>query len=298
MKDIIIIANPSSGKKQAEEYAAKAQSLFEDNQRQADVRITESEEDIVKYVKEASSNKYDTMILLGGDGTVSKAGESLKDEEYRPKIGIIPTGTINNIARGLGIATNIDQAVEDLVNCKEQITDVGMINDKLFQSSISAGSIPETVWEVSKDQKEKFGSLAYFIEGFKSLREEENYSIEMTIDGKEMKVDLTLLVIGLSNSVAGIPNFFNEATYDDGYLYLFGLKKSTLGEKISVMTSLLNDSEALSDEQNKGFVIPFKQGSFKNDHNLNVALDGEKGPCFPFDIKILPAFLTFLVPEN
>lgn len=298
MKDIMIIANPSSGKKQAEEYAMRAKYLFEDNQRQADVRITECEEDIEKYVKEACKEKYDTVILLGGDGTVSKSGESLKDEKYRPKIGIIPTGTINNIARGLGISTNIDQAVEDLVNCKEQVTDVGMINDRLFLSSISAGSIPETVWEVSKDQKEKLGPLAYFIEGFKSLREEENYSIDMSLDGKKMKFDLTLLVIGLSNSVAGIPNFFNEAAYDDGYLYLFGLKESTLGEKISVMTSLLNDNETLSDENNKGFVIPFKEGSFKSDHNLNVALDGEKGPCFPFDIKILPAFLTFLVPVN
>lgn len=298
MKDIMIIANPSSGKKQAEDYADKAKNLFEKIGRDVVVKITECEEDIERFVKDASREKYDTIILLGGDGTVSRAGDSLKNETHRPKIGIIPTGTINNIARGLGISTNMNQAVEDFLNYKEQITDVGIINDQLFLSSISAGTIPETVWEVSKDQKEKFGSLAYFIEGFKSLSEEETYNIKMNLDGINKEFELSLLVIGLSSSVAGIPNFFNQASYDDGQFYLFGLKESTLGDKVSIMTSLLRDNESLNDENNIGFVIPFKEARIENDHSMNVALDGEKGPSFPLDIKVLPGFLTFLVPDN
>lgn len=298
MNDIMIIANPSSGKKQAEDYADKTKNLFEKIGREVVVKITECEEDIERFVQEASSEKYDTIILLGGDGTVSRAGDSLKKETHRPKIGIIPTGTINNIARGLGISTNMNQAVEDFLNYKEQITDVGKINDRLFLSSISAGTIPETVWEVSKDQKEKFGSLAYFIEGFKSLTDEETYNIKMNLDGVNKEFELSLLVIGLSSSVAGIPNFFNQASYDDGHFYLFGLKESTIGDKVSIMTSLLRDNESLNDETNIGFVIPFKEARIENDHEMNVALDGEKGPSFPFDLKILPGFLTFLVPDH
>ncbi|MEC6747370.1 diacylglycerol kinase family protein [Marinilactibacillus sp. XAAS-LB27] len=298
MKEVMIIANPSSGKKQAEEFAVRAQSVFKENGRTADIKITEKEADIGKFAREACEEKYEIIIALGGDGTVSGLGDALKDEPYRPKIGIIPTGTVNNIARGLGISTDMAQAVEDLANCVDKKADAGLINGRLFLSSISAGSIPETVWEVSKESKERFGSLAYFFEGIRSLTEDETFEVELTLDGKTSQHELSLLLIGLSNSIAGIPNFFKDATYDDGQLYLFGLEKSTLGEKITAMTSLFKDDEDKTDDENKGFVWNLKEATIKSSHDGHVALDGEKGPAFPLDIKVLPSFFTFLVPEN
>lgn len=293
----MIIANPSSGKKQAEEYAVRAKEILERSGSTVVVKLTKQKSDIEKFAKTACSEKFDQIVVLGGDGTVSELGNALKNEEYRPKIGIIPAGTINNIARGLGIATNMNRAVQDLPNCREKKVDAGLINDRLFLSSVSAGSIPETVWEVTDEQKENLGPMAYFIEGFKSIREEEPYSIKMNLDGEEKERELSLLLIGLSSSVAGIPNFFRNAEYDDGYLYMFGLKKSTFGEKVSVLTTLISGSEALSDENNKGFICKFKEGTIENDYITNVALDGEKGPSFPFSVKILPSFFTFLVPQ-
>ncbi|WP_208559915.1 diacylglycerol/lipid kinase family protein [Marinilactibacillus kalidii] len=298
MKEVMIIANPSSGKKMAEEYAIKAQSVFKEQGKDAVIKITEKEADIGTFAREACEEKYEIIVILGGDGTVSGLGDALKEETYRPKIGIIPAGTVNNIARGLGINTNVQQAIEDLGNSVDKKADAGLINDRLFLSSISAGSIPETVWEVSKESKEHFGSLAYFFEGIRSLREEEPFEVTITLDGSEKTFELSLLLIGLSNSVAGIPNFFKDADYADGKLYLFGLKQSTLGEKISVMTSLFTEDDSLEDEKNTGFVATFKDGHFESADGSHVALDGEKGPAFPFDIKVLPSFFTFLVPKT
>ncbi|GEN49940.1 diacylglycerol/lipid kinase family protein [Alkalibacterium pelagium] len=299
MNDIMIIANPSAGKKQAEEYAKKARDVLGKQNREAQIRLTEKKEDISNLAIEAACKQYKSIIVLGGDGTVSELANGLIDQDYKPSIGIIPSGTVNNIARGLNISVNPEEAVRDLTACREQKADVGKINGQLFLSSISAGSLPETVWEVSDDQKERYGTAAYFIEGIRTLREEECYDFEMEVDGVSHNKKLSLLLIGASHSVMGIPQFFNDAGVDDGHLYMLGVEESTISEKLSIFSQLLSRKSTLNESQEKAFVLPFKQAEIKTDHpDVHVAIDGEKGPSFPAHVEVLPGFLTFLVPSE
>lgn len=298
MKKVYIIANPSSGKKQAEEYSEIAQNLFEEKGQPAKVKLTQKKEDISSFAAEACDANYDTIIIMGGDGTVSELIHSLKDKQNKPNIGIIPTGTVNNIARGLGIDTNLNRAVEGLVNSVEKVIDVGRINDQLFLSSVSAGSIPENVWEVTDEQKEKYGPIAYLIEGMKSLNNKEVYSFEIEIDGEKQDIDLTLLIIGVSNSVLGISNFFNTATYDDGKLHMFGLKKTSISEKIFAFSTLFSTQDKFDEKDDFAFVLNFKKAIIRlKNKEAHVALDGEKGPSFPLTVEVLPSTITVLVPE-
>ncbi|GAB2323517.1 diacylglycerol kinase family lipid kinase [Alkalibacterium sp. m-11] len=299
MNDIMIIANPSAGKKRAEELAEKALVALGEQNREAQIRLTEKKEDISKFAIDAARKHYRLIIVLGGDGTVSELANGLIDQEYKPSIGIIPAGTVNNIARGLNISVDPDEAVRDLTACREQIADAGKINGQLFLSSISAGSLPETVWEVSDEQKERYGTAAYFIEGIRTLREEECYNFNMEVDGVSHNKKLSLLLIGASHSVTGIPNFFNDAEVDDGYLYMLGIEESTIREKLSIFSQLLSRKTTLNESQEKAFVLPFKQAEIKTDHpDVHVAIDGEKGPSFPAHVEVLPGFLTFLVPSG
>lgn len=297
MKDIMIIANPSSGKRKAEEYAEELKLTFAAHNRQADIKRTEKIEDISRFAAEASENKYKQLIIIGGDGTVSEAANGLNDHQYRPAIGIVPAGTVNNIAKGLTIHNDPGEVIRQLINYQEVKADVGKVNDRIFLSSVSAGPVPETVWEVSDEQKEKYGQAAYFMEGIKSLRDEETYEMELNIDEKKSTIDLNLILIGVNSSIAGIPNFFDEAEIDDGQLYLFGLKRSTIGEKLTVLQALLFSNKDFNDMQDIAFTVPFKRAviTIKN-KDTHTTVDGDQGPAFPIIVEILPQYFTFLVP--
>ncbi|MER2063939.1 MAG: diacylglycerol kinase family protein [Alkalibacterium sp.] len=296
MNDVMIVANPSSGKKQAEAYAKKLEQIFREHERETDLRKTEEIEDISRFAIEASEKKYDQLIIIGGDGTVSEAANGLNNRQYRPTIGIIPAGTVNNIAKGLGIDGSPDAVIRHLIDYKKVKADVGKVNDRLFLSSVSAGPVPETVWEVSDEQKEKYGQAAYFMEGIKSLRNEETYELELEIDEEITQIDLNLILIGVNSSIAGIPNFFDEAKKDDGRLYMFGLKQSTLGEKFTVLQALLFSNREFNDMQDLAFTVPFKRAviTLKNKETFTT-IDGEQGPVFPVILEVLPQYLTFLV---
>lgn len=296
MKKALILANPSSGKKQGEEMALFAKEKFESAGWDCTVEVTQGKSDITKYTTQACQEKKDYLIIIGGDGTVSEVLNTLKHHEFHPVIGAIPTGTVNNIARGFGIDLPIENAVEQLINSRVETCDVGSVNGQLFLSSISAGSVPETVWEVSDNMKERYGSLAYFIEGMKSLKNEETHDLIIELDGKSFRKEISLLLIGVSHNISGIDHFFEEATMNDGKLYLFLMDKTTLGEKISIVSKLMSEEkQKLPPEVT---IKSFETARFSlQNKKAHVAMDGEKGPEFPLVVKVLPKFISVLVPE-
>ena len=299
MKDIIIIANPSSGRKQAKYYAEKAEAFFLEHKRKVDIKYTSKKSDISTFAKRASDERYHTIIVMGGDGTVTELINGLKNQEHKPIVGIIPSGTVNNIARSLGFSPDPEEAIKQFVDSEEKEIDAGRINSQLFLSSASAGSIPETVWEVSDEQKSRYGPAAYFFTGLQSLRDDGFYRMRMELDGEVAQVDLSLLLVGVSHSIIGIPNFFDNARYDDGKLHLFGLKKTTIGEKISVLPSLFFSGERFNESQDYAFTTSFKKAVISVDNNSTyLAVDGERGPKFPVEIEVLPRYFTFLVYKS
>lgn len=295
----MIIANPSSGKKQAKQYAEQVKKSFSAYNRISDIKLTENKEDIARFAKQASEEAYNTLIVIGGDGTVSELANGLHHQKYKPAIGIIPAGTVNNIANGLTIPSNPETVSKDIATYKQKKADVGKINDRLFLSSVSAGPVPETVWEVSDDLKEKYGKAAYFIEGLKSLSDEETYEMELDIDDFSEHIDLNLIIIGVNGSISGIANFFDEAACDDGLLYFFGLKRASISQKITVLKSVLFSKDALSQVEDIAFAIPFKKAAMRIKNSVGyTAVDGEKGASFPIDVEVIPQFFTFLVPSD
>ena len=67
------------------------------------------------------------IIVVGGDGTVNEVINGIKDFS-KVKIGIIPTGSGNDLARGLGIKGTHLQQLEKLVKSEHQkVIDLGKV---------------------------------------------------------------------------------------------------------------------------------------------------------------------------
>ncbi len=62
-----------------------------------------------KLARESIKEKYDTVLVAGGDGTAGEAANGLVGSDV--KLGIIPMGSFMNIARMLSIPTDIEKAI-------------------------------------------------------------------------------------------------------------------------------------------------------------------------------------------
>ncbi len=300
MKKVLIIANPSSGEKEAMEISKKLGDIFKQKDIETTLYETEGEDNFQKLTYDALEDGVDTVALLGGDGTVSEFVTQVSDLPYRPYILLLPLGTTNNFARALQAELDMDDLLAKIEKDEmvERQTDVGKINDGYFISTLSAGSLPEIAWQTDDELKEIFGSLGYVLEGITSINEEEEFDLHIQTETEDIKLEeITLIVIGLTNSVFGIPTFFEEGDVDDGQLQLYALKTSNLlSEAASLAHHIFpNKYENKTDDDELSYTTSFKKASIHSSKALNLAIDGEKGPTFPIELDVLHNHLTFFV---
>jgi diacylglycerol kinase (ATP) len=84
-----------------------------------DVRVTERPGHAREIAAKATG--YDTLVAVGGDGTVGEVISGVMDrEQARPPVAIVPGGTGNDIARNLGMGSGVPRAV-DIVDVECQV---------------------------------------------------------------------------------------------------------------------------------------------------------------------------------
>src|SRR5947209_11587559 len=80
--------------------------------------------------RRAAEEHAELVIAVGGDGTIHAVANGLVGT--KSILGIIPTGTMNNLAHSLNIPDTIPAACTTIVTGETHAVDVGKINDHYF----------------------------------------------------------------------------------------------------------------------------------------------------------------------
>lgn len=298
MTKAVLIVNPTSGGEKGKDYAELAQETLESMYDTVSVKETTKGGDAEQFAKVAARERVEAVFVMGGDGTVNEGICGLAEEEYRPKFGIIPLGTINDVGRALGIPLNPEAAIRMLPKAITKELDIGKVNDSYFIDAIAIGKIPEAVKDVGIEQKTRLGALAYFVEGAKALNDSQSYPFKLTLDDEVIEQESILLLIALTNSVGGFEKMLPQAKIDDGYLHLIVLKGSTLMDKVKLIPKVLQGNTA---DANETLYRKFKYGKITvTDEDMEVIsnIDGDEGDKLPLELQILPRHITIFVPES
>lgn len=138
---IRILLNPSSGAKVGLSTNAASE---EDVRRVAaahglgdEVIVTESEEHGIAAAQAAADEGYDVVVAAGGDGTIAAIAGALAGRDTA--LGILPLGSLMNIARSLGIPRDLDAAAAAIATGPIRAIDVGEANGVPFMEAGSVG---------------------------------------------------------------------------------------------------------------------------------------------------------------
>src|SRR5690606_15546939 len=100
--------------------------------------------DVVSALEKAAVAKgVDVVMAGGGDGTVSAAAAALMDTGRT--LAILPAGTMNLFARGLGIPLALEEAVSAFAHGRPHDVDVASANGRPFVHQFSIGMHPDLV---------------------------------------------------------------------------------------------------------------------------------------------------------
>ncbi|MDP2112855.1 MAG: acylglycerol kinase family protein, partial [Bacteroidota bacterium] len=90
-----------------------------------------------ELASQASSNGFDLVVAVGGDGTVNEVAKGLIGSHTL--MGIIPMGSGNGLARELGISMNMRKSARTLLEGKTIQLDVCKLNTQHFLCTSGIG---------------------------------------------------------------------------------------------------------------------------------------------------------------
>jgi diacylglycerol kinase (ATP) len=211
----MLIYNPASGRQKFGKSLPRTESRFQENGYDLTVFPTEYPRQATEFAQKACLEKYDYLIIAGGDGTFNECLNGIMESEYRPIIGHLPAGTGCDIAHTLGISKNIDKAL-DLFFANEPVRmDVVKSNDRYFTYVSGNGAFIDISYVTESKMKKKFGWLAYLLKAFEELFTIPKMKMKATYDNGVVKGVFALILIINSKRVAGM-NLIYKPILDDG----------------------------------------------------------------------------------
>lgn len=89
----MLIINPTSGGEKALDYKEKLENKAREYFDDVETKITQKAKDATNFAEEAARERYESILVFGGDGTVNEVISGIAERDYIPKLGIIPGGT-------------------------------------------------------------------------------------------------------------------------------------------------------------------------------------------------------------
>jgi diacylglycerol kinase family enzyme len=215
---VAVILNPGSGPRRhsAQEIAA----LFQELGMEPDIRVVEDGGAVEGEARALLAEGHTTLFAAGGDGTVAAAAAALAGTPC--VLGVLPTGTLNHLARDLGIPASLPQAARLLAAAGERRIDVGEVNGRLFVNTVSLGLYPAFVQvrghtrRLPRVRKVLRGAWAVLvlIVRFPLLR------ARIVADGRTLRRRTPVILIGNNPHEIDGPRLGTRATLDAGVLSL------------------------------------------------------------------------------
>jgi diacylglycerol kinase (ATP) len=296
MKRARLIYNPTSGREILKRNLPDILQKLEVAGYEASCHATTGAGDATNAAKIAVEREYDVVIAAGGDGTIHEVVNGIAEQNFRPKLGIIPGGTTNDFARALQIPRDIGAAVEIITKGDTIPVDIGRVNDKYFINIAGGGRITELTYEVPSKLKTMLGQLAYYLKGMEMLPSINATDLRIEYDGKLFEGEAMLFLVGLTNSIGGFEKLAPDSSINDGLFSLLILKKINLADFIKIATLALR-GEHVNDPN----VIYTQANHIKveSQEKVQINLDGEFGGLLPAEFENLYRHLEVFVPiEN
>ncbi|MFB6468540.1 diacylglycerol kinase [Cytobacillus sp. Hz8] len=293
MKRARIIYNPTSGREIFKKNLPDVLQKLEHAGYETSCHATTGAGDATVAAKIAVNRQYDLVIAAGGDGTINEVVNGLAEQEYRPRLGVIPVGTTNDFARALQIPRDILKAADIIARGETIPVDIGRINDKYFINIAGGGRLTELTYEVPSKLKTMIGQLAYYLKGIEMLPSIRASDLKIEYDGKLFEGEAMMFLVGLTNSVGGFEKLAPDSSINDGLFSLLILKKVNLAEFIRVATLAIrgehiNDSNVIYTQANRIKVT--------SEEKVQLNLDGEFGGLLPAEFVNLYRHFEVCVP--
>lgn len=237
------------------------------------------------------------LVLGGGDGTVSLVAPRLAGTDV--VLGLLPTGTANDLARTLQVPTDLAAACETVVAGKVVDVDLGIVGDDHFVNVASVGLSVGVTEALSPVLKRRVGALAYPIAALRAYRRHLPFRARLEFpDGDHEPVDLDdLLQVAVANGrfYGGGNVVAPNAGIDDHLLDVYAIPRGTARQRWQVARHFISGAFT---ERDHVLHLTTRAVRLITEPEQRVNVDGELSARTPVRFGLLRNGLKVLVPQS
>ena len=244
---------------------------------------------------EAVASGARLVIVGGGDGSVSAAAGAVAGSEAA--LAILPLGTLNHLARDLGIPPKLDEAAALIAAGPTRKIDVAELNGRIFVNNSAIGLYPLMV--IDRDMQEhrlgRSKRLAMVVASLRTLWRFHDQRLTLSADGGRETIDTPLLFVGNNDYRLALPAAGKRDALDDGHLCVLVMRKKGIPGFLAATARALigrpREDDMVRIDTSETLRVESRRST------LSVSIDGET--CHmkpPLDYRIRKAALTVIAP--
>lgn len=233
----------------------------------------------------------DMVVVCGGDGSLNAAAAGLLATGL--PLGIVPSGTGNDLARSLGIPLDIAAAADMIAAGRTRRIDVGMVNGHPFFNVASIGLGVDLARRLTRESKRRWGRLGYALAAARVLLSARRISATIIDRNGCVEVQTLQLAVGNGRHYGGGNVIEQTATIDDRHLDLYSLELSSVWKLPLMLRSFRAGTHGASREVRTIRCTEFVVHS-REPEPINA--DGELVTTTPAHFTIRPAAITVFAP--
>jgi len=298
----ILIFNPTSGSSPMANHQGTTDDIREQiiaalrtHDIEPEVHETTEEDPGTQMAKKLADEGADVVIAAGGDGTLHAVATGLIGT--KSTLGILPMGTMNNIAHSLEIPEDIEKACSIIAKGQTSLIDVGEINGNIFLEVAGIG-LEAALFPAAEEIKSTgiMSTIKGVFEGLNTLFSFEPTRFTATFDGKR-KRHFHAVQISVCNSpyYGAHFRFAPNAVMDDGFLDVLIYRNFSKFEYLRHALSISQGKRTLGLKVSQRKI---KSIHIEAEHPVEIHADGEQKGHTPTTIRIRPGVLRVRVPER
>ena len=291
-----IILNPRAGSAEQMEALREVAAA----QMEATLYETDSAGHATALAAEALEEGYDLVVAAGGDGTINEIVNGLASDFARARLGIIPLGTGNDLARTLTIPADPLAALDIVMRGAEHRLDLmkaETVSQATYGINVAAGGFSGQVGEVlTEELKAGWGPLAYLLGAARVVPDLASYETTIAWDDESVeRVEALNIVVANGRTAAGGFQVAPLANPEDGLLDVivvrYGDVLGLAGIAARMLAGNYLSSEQVMHRRARHVHIASQPGMWFN-------VDGELFTSQPVTFTVMPQALRVMVgPE-
>ncbi len=250
---------------------------------------TEALAHAIQEAREAAA-RGEIPVVMSGDGLVGQVGGVLAGREV--PLGIMPGGRGNDLARVLGIPTEVDGATDVLAAGNVRRIDVGEVNGHRFLGIASCG-FDSDANRIANEAELIRGNLVYLYAGIRSLAAWRPARFTVTADGKRREFTGYTVAAANNKAYGGGMLLAPDALLDDGMLDV--VMTGDVG-KLRFLANLPKVFKGTHVDNEEVTVLRAAEVEIRADRPFAVYADGDHLADLPATVRVLPRALGVIAP--